>query len=134
MSMDSTPELVRVADYLARQDDVRAAWLFGSMAEGRQRMSSDLDLAILGEREFGPERRLALIEALAGITGRPVDLVDLLVAGLPVARSAVLGGKLVYRGEREAYAEFLSRLLVDSADFLPYRERALKARREAWLQ
>ncbi|MEX1080522.1 MAG: hypothetical protein WEC99_00730 [Halofilum sp. (in: g-proteobacteria)] len=49
-------------------------------------------------------------------------------------RSAVLGGKLIHRRDPETHAALLSRLLVDSADFLPYRERALKARRDAWLQ
>jgi hypothetical protein len=71
------------------------------------------------------------VEALAEITGRPVDLVDLREAGPVLLISALRGKRLVGRGS-SANAALLSRAWTDAADFLPVRDRLLKQRRRAW--
>lgn len=131
---ESCDQLLRdVGAYLARQPGMRLALVFGSLARGRASAQSDLDLAVLAERSLDSERRCAIISDLGQLTGRPVDLVDLATAGVPSIRSALLGGKVVYAVDDEVYPAQISRMLFDSADFLPYRERILKARRDAWL-
>lgn len=123
-----------VASYLARQRDLRLGILFGSLASGRANSDSDLDIAVLGDRPLSAGRRIELIEALARLTGRAVDLVDLKTAGIVVARSAVLEGKVLFSRDSVVYPEQISRVLIDSADFLPYRDRMLRERRESWIR
>lgn len=134
MKPNADNSLDKVASYLARQRDLRLGIVFGSLAEGRGNYDSDLDIAVLGQCALSAERRLELIEGLARIVGRSVDLVDLRTAGIPIARTALLEGKVVFSRDASIYPAQVSRVLVDSADFLPYRNRLLKQRRDAWIQ
>jgi predicted nucleotidyltransferase len=124
--------LEKITVFLAEQADIRLGIVFGSLAGGQARRESDLDIALLGNHQLDAARHIQLIEALSDLTGRPIDLVDLATAGVPVARSAVLHGKVIFSRDEAAYPEQLSRVLIDSADFLPYRYRLLKERRNAW--
>lgn len=56
---------------------VRLALLFGSFGRGEGRSDSDLDLAIAAIYPLTAEEKTVLIENLAVISGRPVDLIDL---------------------------------------------------------
>lgn len=129
-----TTALGRITAFLECQADLQLALVFGSVARGQASATSDLDIAVLSDVPLDAGRIMALMEQLAQISGRPVDLVDLRTAGLPVVRSALFGGKKLLCRSNSAYALLLSRTLVDSADFLPYRERLLKQRRDAWIR
>lgn len=135
--MDTTtdqPALEHLRDRLAAEPDVILAIAFGSVAEGTSRMDSDFDLAVLADALLAPGRRQELIRLVADVTGRPVDLVDLRTAGVPVLRSALHEGRRLICRDRRAYEQLVSRLLADTEDFLPYRERMLKERRAAWIR
>lgn len=125
--------LTRLAALLEQQPDIILAIAFGSLASGRARPSSDLDIAVLADLPLRERRRSELIALLARECGRPVDLVDLRTAGVPVRRSVLSGGRRLICRDNAAYAELLSRTVTDSADFLPYRQRALRQRRSAWI-
>ena len=130
----STDHTLRdIGAYLAQQRDIRLGLVFGSLASGRATESSDLDLAVLADRPLDSARRSTMMSELSQRFGRPVDLVDLASAGVPSVRSAILGGKVVYAVDDDVYPSQITRMLFDSADFLPYRERILKARRDEWL-
>lgn len=133
MNFSCDQALRDIGAYLSHQPGMRLAVVFGSMASGRATASSDLDLAVLAERPLDGQSRQALLRDLGEHFGRPVDLMDLATAGVPSVRSALLGGKVVYSADANVYPAQISRMLFDSADFLPYRERILKARRDAWL-
>lgn len=111
---------------------VRLAAVFGSMASGRQRPDSDLDIAILADRPLTAEQRIALIDALALSSGRAIDLVDLKAVGQPLLHQIMRHGKIVL-GSTEAWASLMYRNLVDRADFVPLQERMLRERRERWI-
>lgn len=134
--MTTSPDttLAAIAAYLAAQDDLRLGIVFGSVARQRATARSDLDLAVLADRPLAAERRMALIGELARLTGHAVDLVDLATAGIPVARSALLTGRVLLQRDAATYPAQVSRILIDSADFLPYRNRLLRERREAWMR
>lgn len=127
-----TPLTGRLSRLLAAEPDIALATVFGSIAEDRPRVDSDLDIAVLTDRPLTAERKQQLIKLLAMESGRPVDLVDLQTAGIVALRSALLGGKKLFCRNNAAYAAILSRALFDSADFLPYRERLLRQRRVVW--
>jgi len=111
---------------------VRLAILFGSRATGRATPHSDLDLAVQVAAPLTAEEKIALIDQIAETTGMPVDLIDLKRVGEPLLGQILKHGiRLV--GSDTDYAALISRHLFDAADFLPYRNRILAERRQAWI-
>jgi hypothetical protein len=74
---------------------------------------------------------MALIDALARAAERPIDLIDLSTAGEPLLGQILQHGQRL-TGADSTFATLVSRHLFDAADFLPYRNRMLRERREAW--
>lgn len=73
-----------------------AVYVFGSVARGDARPSSDIDLAIVVARSPSPEDLTAAREALELTLGRDVDLIDLAAAPLPLARQVLLEGRRLH--------------------------------------
>ena len=73
--------------------------------------------------------KLTLIDALAQASGRPVDLIDLRSAGVPLMAEILRGGVRV-AGSTEAYGALMARHVTDVEDFMP-AYRAMMARRLA---
>ena len=121
----------QLRDVLARFPAVVLAVLFGSVALGRQRPDSDLDIAVAAQRALTVAEKMALIEAFAERTGRPVDLIDLKVVTEPLLGQIVRHGRHLL-GSDGAYGQLISRHLFEQADFMPYRSRVLAERRAAW--
>ncbi len=138
-----TPGLDRagLVDFLAAQPDVIAAYLFGSLVNGRARPDSDIDLAILlaaspRREEEEPdldqvmaefEREMALIEALeAFVEGRRLDVVFLQRAPLLLRFQVLTTGRLLYENpDRVAErVEFEVRTFKFYFDQQPLREFA----------
>lgn len=122
-----------IARDLAGDEDLRFAILFGSVATGRAGPGSDLDVAVYAGAPLSAEHKRRLIARLAELTGRPVDLVDLRTAGVLVTREVLTRGRLLFCRDRRAYGELAARMVKDAADFLPYVERLLRERRNAWI-
>lgn len=125
-----TAELITAV--LAHHPHIEQAILFGSLATGKARPDSDLDLAVAGTAPLTPEESSALIADLAETLGRPVDLIDLATVGEPLLGQILRHGRRVL-GSNERYARLLSKHLFDMADFAPYRSRILAERRQAWI-
>ena len=117
---------------IGTQPGVRLAILFGSLAAGRERVDSDLDLAVDAGHRLTSGERLAITTELAKRTGRPVDLVDLYVVGEPLLGQILRHGRRLLGGGT-CYADLIRRHLFDQADYLPYRSRILAERRRAWI-
>jgi predicted nucleotidyltransferase len=117
---------------LDTQHGIRLAILFGSLAAGRERADSDLDLAVDAGHRLTVGEKLALMNKLAERMGRPVDLVDLHVVGEPLLDQILRHGKRLL-GDKTCYADLIRRHLFDQADYLPYRTRILVERRRAWI-
>ena len=123
-----------LASLLADEEDLILAYLFGSVARDSAGFDSDIDIAVLGRQVLNVERRMVLIERIAGITGRAVDLVDLRTSGVLVTREALTEGRRLFCKNERAFFELLSRMVTDAEDFLPLRRRMLAERRDAWLR
>jgi predicted nucleotidyltransferase len=108
------------------------AVLFGSLAQDRQRPGSDIDIAVAAHQALTAAEKIALVEALAERTGRPVDLVDLKIVAEPLLGQILRHGRRLLGSDR-AYGQLISRHLFDQADFMPYRTRVLAERRAAWI-
>lgn len=135
MSEDAAESLLRqVADTLSEEADLQVVMAFGSVAGRKFRPDSDLDIAVWSrEGPLSAARRQALIARLGEATGRPIDLVDLATAGVVVSRAALTAGRRLIVRDDAALAGLITRMLLDSADFLPLRERILRERRQAWI-
>jgi predicted nucleotidyltransferase len=111
-----------------------SAYLFGSVAEGREHRESDLDIAILFQRQTLPtarrrfDRRLLLSSMLASATGRSVDLVVLNDTPPLFARRIVVDGRRILRLDAEADHAFIRDVQLRAADLEPFirRTRATK--------
>ena len=107
--------------------------MYGSVAAGAAGPESDLDIAVTGRQRLSADQRMALVEALARSTGRPVDLVDLRDVHGPLLAEILRTGVRVLERDVTLYGTVLSRHLLDEADFRPYRDRILADRRRAWI-
>ena len=129
-----SPTLVsQIVHALQSVATLELAVLFGSVARDEASMSSDLDVAARYAKPLNLEQKLTLIEALAAVSGRAIDLIDLRVAGPILARQALTSGKRIF-GTDEIWASQTARTLIDYADFAPLIERTLRERREAWMR
>ena len=113
---------------LNTQPGIRLAILFGSLAAGRERADSDLDLAVDAGHCLTADEKLMLMTELAERTGRPVDLVDLRAVGEPLLGQILQYGNRLF-GSETCYADLIRKHLFDQADYLPYRNRILAERR-----
>lgn len=117
----------------ARFPGLVLAMLFGSIALGRQRSDSDLDIVIAADLALTAAEKMAILEALPAGTGRPIDLIDLNVVGEPLLGQIVRHDRRIL-GNDGAYGRLISRHLFEQADFMPYRTRVLAERRAAWTE
>jgi predicted nucleotidyltransferase len=117
---------------LEQQPGICLGILFGSVASGAARADSDIDIAILQNHPMSVAEKTALIEKIALLCGRPVDLIDLATAGEPLLGEILKGKRLT--GSNESFARLMTKHLLDVADFLPLQQRILKERRDAWIK
>jgi len=122
----------RLRDVLARFDQIEQAVLFGSVASGLARPDSDLDIAVGAKQALTVQERMDLIASLAEQTGRPIDLIDLNSVTEPLLGQILQHGRRLL-GSDTAYAQLITRHVMDQADFMPYHDRVLAERRTAWI-
>lgn len=127
---DHLEETLRIV--LQAQPGIRLALLFGSLARDNAHIRSDLDLAIDRGHPLTARNKMELIAELASRIGRAVDLIDLRTVGEPLLGQILRYGKRIL-GTPGDYANLLYKHFCDQADFLPYRNRILAERRQAWI-
>ena len=132
MSKNPDPSIEALRTYLERDGEIELAILFGSMATGSYTEKSDIDLAVKKQRPISAQQKIKLIEQIALLTGRAVDLVDLSTVGEPLLGQILKYGKRLL-GSDTAYAEIGLKHVYAQADFVPYIQRTLEERRQKWL-
>lgn len=120
----------RLRAVLIHEDEVRSAWLFGSVVQGRDRPDSDIDVAVWMRVRPDFQRLSALQLRLEQAVHRPMDVVVLNDANPLLAQDAVRGIRLLSRDE---YAELEFILDVDrqAEDFRVFLESFWDERRRA---
>lgn len=122
--METAPQSAQIIDaqlkeVLAHFPAIVFAMLFGSVALGRQRADSDLDIAVAAYQALAPHEKIALVSALADCTGRPIDLIDLKEVSEPLLGQIVRHGRRVL-GSDTLYGKLISRHVFEQEDFMPY--------------
>jgi hypothetical protein len=110
----------------------RFAFLFGSRARGEARSDSDLDLAVMPDRELSLLERSRLAGKVASAMGvSEVDLVVLSDAPLELRAKVIREGRLVHSVDEPGRVAFQVRTLSEFFDFEPtlrMHEHSLLAR------
>ena len=117
---------------LQAHSGLRLALLFGSCALGKERPDSDVDVAVDMGGVMAAEQHVSLISDLALASGRAVDLIDLRTVGEPLLGQILQSGRRI-GGEHAVHAQYITRHVMDVEDFVPYQERILRERRQAWI-
>jgi predicted nucleotidyltransferase len=120
---------------LAAQPDIAAAYLFGSMAQGKAMPHSDVDIAILltasnDEKRFFT-RRLELLVLMEPYANREMDVIVLNEASLLLRHEVLLHGRRLFQGNRRERVEFEVRthqLYNDARPMLDFFNRDLLKR------
>lgn len=119
-------------DLLKQLDQLQLVVVFGSVAAWRATFGSDLDVALQCRHALSTEQRVTLTAWFADITGRAIDLIDLRAAGEPLRGEVIRHGVRLWGSDTD-WADLGMRHVLDMADFVPLLQRALKERRDAWI-
>jgi hypothetical protein len=116
-----------VARSVSRRPEIQAAYIFGSVARGRARPDSDIDIAVLVGRRIPEARalsyRLKLTNELGVALGRnDVQLVVLNQAPPLLAQRVLSQGTLVFERSRAARVRFQVQTASRYADLVPTME------------
>lgn len=123
---------ILLKDVLAKFPGLVLAIVFGSVAQGRARVDSDLDIAVARAKPLTADEKMEIISALAEQTGRTVDLIDLCTVTEPLLGQILRHGRRLL-GSDGVYGNLIRKHLFERADFMPYRDRVLAERRAAWI-
>lgn len=133
----------RLRAFCAGQDDIVAAYLFGSAVKGNTGPLSDVDVGLLldvtplgeGHRGLSGSRLADLSSRLPVALGvTRVDVVILNTAPVALAFRAVSGGKVVAGADDPARVRFEVGLLNRYLDYLPLEQTYARALRERVLK
>jgi len=120
-------DLTAIADYLASRDDILAAYVFGSAAEGVAHRLSDLDIALLLPPTTEPmqrfDTRLEVMAALERLTRGQVDVVILNDAPLLLRFQVLRHGRVLVDRDMTQRCLFAARTMsayYDARRYLDY--------------
>lgn len=133
MTQAEATKIRELSQILENDSEITLAILFGSFATGTVHPDSDIDLAIQAKHPLAESKKIQMIETTALIFGRPVDLIDLRKAGIPLLGQIIKYGK-VLKDTGQNFTELAIRNVYANEDFLPYIKRSLRARREKWIK
>lgn len=120
-------------EYFNRREDVVVAILFGSTVTNRLNFESDIDIAVLLDAPLLAAKKEEMIDDIAKVTGRPVDLVDLHHAHGTILRQILSKGvRLVCRSSVNL-AHLIRKSIYEQADFQCYIDRIHLGRRKRWI-
>ena len=113
-------------EFFETQRDIVAAYLFGSLAEGRATARSDVDIAVL--LSGSPDvlalaaRRLQLLGQVEPFVEGQIDVVILNSASNVMQQQVLVHGRLLYERDRDARIEFQVAVGKIYADMQPARD------------
>jgi predicted nucleotidyltransferase len=135
---DAETLVARVRRALEGVPAVRVAYLFGSRVTGRARPDSDLDLAVLFDRDLDATARLratldviGLLTDALGVLGERADILDLRQAGSGVGFRAIREGRRVIERDPVERLRIEVRIARQYDDEAPRRALLVKAAHQA---
>jgi len=108
--------------------------IFGSHAAGKASVESDWDIAIAGKKRLSYAKRIDITNALARLTEREVDVIDLQAVSGVILEQALGHGKILIKKNKTLYANLLKKMLYNQADMMPLYHEMLRVRRDTFLK
>jgi len=139
MSVQSLEAGEKIAGLMSSKPEILAAYIFGSVAAGRSRPNSDVDIAVLLDPKFFKRRPLkyrADLIADAGEALRRFDVDVLLLNEAPaaLAYNVITKGRLVFERSRSARVAFQVRNLNLFVDLEPIHKTHLQYLKRRFLK
>ena len=126
--LSKIPSLERLTGVFEKYPDIQAVYLFGSVAVGKMRPESDLDLGIVPRNKSLRQKRLAILTDLARRGFCNVDLVFLDTDDIVLKYEVVRLNRVLYQTEDFDRGAMYSKVIRQYLDFRPY----LEIQREAY--
>ena len=120
--------IVQSLDFLAGDPSLLLVMIFGSTAHDRQRLDSDIDVAVYPKKKLLSSQRQNLSDQIACATGRTVDLVDLSDVDGALLRQILHTGKVIFSKQPGITGILSERLLGWQEDFEPQLNDLLESR------
>ena len=101
MIFDLNDITAKIKAFASGNDNIAAAYLFGSAATGRMRRHSDVDIALMSKVDVGGFEKAAMETALSNLIGRDVDVVIFHQADALMQHQILKYGQMLYEKDRD---------------------------------
>ncbi|MGM0410836.1 MAG: type VII toxin-antitoxin system MntA family adenylyltransferase antitoxin [Bacillota bacterium] len=125
--MLSNEEKNIIIDFLTEKLTPELIYIFGSYAKNSERDNSDIDIAILSEREIDEYKLFLLAQKLADKLKKEVDLVDIKKAST-VFKAQIIQGKLIFNKDNYKKMNFELKTFREYAKLNEERKEILAKR------
>ncbi|HEX8949575.1 MAG TPA: nucleotidyltransferase domain-containing protein [Dissulfurispiraceae bacterium] len=146
--MNLIPEVSAIKEKLqqnAVSGKIAALYLYGSAVQGRLRIDSDIDIALLASYEVDAAERLALISVVESVVSRllreggfrqEISVADLRgkYMSISLQYKIITEGMLVYEGDRGQRIDFENAVKGEYFDFVPFLKYLRRRKRGNILQ
>jgi len=112
---------------------LRLAILYGSVATGKMRADSDVDIALLFGHPLKAEQKMALISRLERKLQWDVDLVDLFALSGTLLKQVLHKGRVLIQTNPGELAGLVRKMIYNQADMMPYVSRTLIERQRRFI-
>ena len=104
--------------------------VYGSFANGKNHDKSDIDIAVATNDILGFDDKVNLAAELSHKLKLEIDLVDLNNCPFILLKEILHTATWVIKKDKILLAALIKKMLYESADFEPYYQRMLKAKRK----
>ena len=121
------PPIKNLTEIFKKFPFIKAVYLFGSVAAGKERENSDLDLGIIPGSPDIHKQRLDILYELAKAGFSEVDLVFLDTDDIVLKYEVIRQNQLIYQTDDFDRGSTYSLIIRQYLDFLPYLETQRQA-------
>ena len=121
------PPIKNLTEIFKKFPLIKAVYLFGSVAAGKERENSDLDLGIIPGSPDIHKQRLDILYELAKAGFSEVDLVFLDMDDIVLKYEVIRQNQLIYQTDDFDRGSTYSLIIRQYLDFLPYLETQRQA-------
>ena len=101
MIFDLNDITAKIKAFASGNDNIAAAYLFGSAATGRMRRHSDVDIALMSKVDVDGFEKAAMETDLSNLIGRDVDVVIFHQADALTQHQILKYGQMLYEKDRD---------------------------------
>jgi predicted nucleotidyltransferase len=119
---------LKLRSVLESKPEVKVCLLFGSAAEGKLRVKSDIDIAVCGDNAFTHDYLAELQLEIAEKLEKEVDLLDMARLNGLILKQVITTGKKIINKKPDLLAQYIKKMLYFNEDMLPNYQMILKAK------